>query len=103
MESRAISSPNTSHHTTPTNRQLAWQSQENVATATLFVVLACTPAAVLWDAVTTLCFTSSERFDKSSGEWVLGGFDDFMLSRCPVSYGHESPADLYPNATAGRW
>lgn len=74
-----------------------------MATATLLVVLAFVPAFVLWDAVTSLCFTSSERFDEPSGEWVLGGFDDFMLSRCPAPYGFESPADLYPNATAGRW
>ena len=79
---------------------LAWKTQDKVATAALFAVLAFVPAIVLTTAPTRLCFTSSERFD--GGDWVLPDFDDFMLSSCPLP-GLTNPPGLYPNATAGHW
>ena len=93
-------------HTLTSNRQLAWKTQDKVATAALFAALAFGPAAVLSNVPVYLCFTSSERFDGSG--WVLPDFGDYMLSRCPAPYGPEphglgNPAGLYPNATAGRW
>ena len=72
-----------------------------MATVALFAILAFVPGTVLTSAPENLCFTSSERFD--GADWVLPGFDDYMLSRCPEPHGFDYPAGLYPNATAGRW
>ena len=72
-----------------------------MASVALFAVLAFLPGAVLTNATTKLCYTSSERL--YGDEWVLPDFDDYMLSRCPAAYGLDNPAGLYPNATAGRW
>jgi len=90
----------TNHTLTPT-RQFTWKTQDNVATAALFGVLAAMPGRPLTNAPQNLCFTSSERL--YGDDWVLAGFDDYMLSRCPAPYGFDNPAGLYPNATAGRW
>mmetsp|Transcript_8060 Transcript_8060/g.17039 ORF Transcript_8060/g.17039 Transcript_8060/m.17039 type:complete len:136 (-) Transcript_8060:150-557(-) len=80
---------------------LTWKTQDKVATAALFAILAFAPGTVLTNAPTNLCFTSSERL--YGGDWVLPDFDDYMLSRCPTPYRLDNPASLYPNATAGRW
>ena len=72
-----------------------------MATVALFAVLAFTPGVVLTNAPTKLCFTSSERL--YGDEWILSDFGDYMVSGCPTAYGFDNPADLYPNATAGRW
>ena len=74
-----------------------------MATAALFCILAVAPGIILAGSMTNLCFTSSERWDESSGKWVLADFDDYMVSGCPEPYGYTNPTDLYPNATAGRW
>ena len=75
-------------------------TQDKVATAAMFIVL-----AFSGDTLTLLggylCFTSSERL--YGGEWKLREFGNYMLSRCPAPYGLSNPTDLYPNATAGGW
>jgi len=71
-----------------------------MAMVALFMTLAFVPGAVVTNAPTNLCFTSSERLVEGKG-WVLGDFGDFMLSRCPPVVSDLS--DLYPNTTAGMW
>ena len=93
----------------PTNPQLTWKTQDKVATAALFAIMAFEPGVVLVSAPHNLCLTSSERLYGT--DWVLPDFDDYMLSRCPTAYGFDDysgagldyPAGLYPNTTAGRW
>jgi hypothetical protein len=88
-------------HTTARNTsKLAWKARDKMATAALFVALALGPGPIITNAPTRLCFTSSERLVEGEG-WVLGAFDDYMLSRCPPVF--SDPSELYPNATAGRW
>jgi hypothetical protein len=81
-----------------------WKERSTIAYIGLFFVLSLGSAGWVIGATYSLCYTSSERWVtkgpfSSEGEWVLAGFDDYMLGTCP----DPDPMNIYPNATAGRW
>ena len=81
-----------------------WKERSAIAYTALFMMLSLQTAGNVIGVTFNLCYTSSERWVakgpfSSEGEWVLAGFDDYMLGTCP----DPDPMNIYPNATAGRW